>query len=204
MVRLDPDAIGGLEPVLGAGDDVGTHALFARCTRYDEGKVAAGRREQVKHAIQRRGRDFRHREDGNIDLTVLPWHGRIDRLSAFTTLVPNVQAVLGCLKPGGAEMTHGELRSVLHGELLEPGDAGYDDARVVWNGMIDKRPALIVRCRNAADVLASVNYARVHDLAIAVRSGGHNVAGYAVCDGGLMIDMRSRTSSPMSLATRPS
>jgi hypothetical protein len=55
-------------------------------------------------------------------------------------------------------MTHGELRSVLHGELLEPGDAGYDDARVVWNAMIDKRPALIVRCRNAADVLASVNY----------------------------------------------
>ena len=77
----------------------------------------------------------------------------------------------------------------LHGELLEPGDAAYDDARVVWNGMIDRRPALIARCRNAADVLASVNYARAHDLAIAVRSGGHNVAGYAVCDGGLMIDM---------------
>jgi FAD/FMN-containing dehydrogenase len=86
-------------------------------------------------------------------------------------------------------MTHEELRTQLHGELLEPGVAGYDDARVVWNGMIDRRPALIARCRNAADVLASVNYARVHDLVIAVRSGGHNVAGYAVCDGGLMIDM---------------
>ncbi|UXN66457.1 FAD-binding oxidoreductase (plasmid) [Phyllobacterium sp. A18/5-2] len=86
-------------------------------------------------------------------------------------------------------MTHDELRSAMHGELLEPGDVGYDDARIVWNGMIDRRPALIARCRNAADVLASVNYARVHDLAIAVRSGGHNVAGYAVCDGGLMIDM---------------
>ncbi len=86
-------------------------------------------------------------------------------------------------------MTHDELRSVLHGELLEPRDAGYDDARVVWNGMIDRRPALIVRCRNAGDVLASVAYARVHDVAVAVRSGGHNVAGYAVCEGGLMIDM---------------
>jgi FAD/FMN-containing dehydrogenase len=86
-------------------------------------------------------------------------------------------------------MAHEELRSELRGDLLEPPDAGYDDARVVWNGMIDRRPALIARCRNAADVLASVNYARVHDLAIAVRSGGHNVAGYAVCDGGLMIDM---------------
>ena len=86
-------------------------------------------------------------------------------------------------------MTPDELRSVLHGELLEQGDAAYDDARVVWNGMIDRRPALIARCHNAADVLASINYARVHDLAIAVRSGGHNVAGYAVCEGGLMIDM---------------
>ena len=86
-------------------------------------------------------------------------------------------------------MTHDELRSVLHGDLLEPGDADYDDARVVWNGMIDRRPALIVRCRNTGDVLASVDYARAKDLAIAVRSGGHNVAGYAVCEGGLMIDM---------------
>ncbi|PSH59036.1 FAD-binding oxidoreductase [Phyllobacterium brassicacearum] len=86
-------------------------------------------------------------------------------------------------------MPHDELRSVLHGELLEPEDAAYDDARIVWNGMIDRQPALIVRCRNAADVLASVNYARAHDLVISVRSGGHNVAGYAVCNGGLMIDM---------------
>ncbi len=86
-------------------------------------------------------------------------------------------------------MTHEELRSELHGELLQPGDAAYDETRVVWNGMIDRRPALIARCRNAADVLASVKYARAHELAIAVRGGGHNVAGYAVCDEGLMIDM---------------
>ncbi|UIJ79121.1 FAD-binding oxidoreductase [Rhizobium leguminosarum] len=86
-------------------------------------------------------------------------------------------------------MTHEALRRTLHGELLEPRSPAYDDTRVVWNGMIDKRPALIARCRNAADVRASVNHARAHGLAIAVRSGGHNVAGYAVCDGGLMIDM---------------
>ena len=86
-------------------------------------------------------------------------------------------------------MAHEALCSILRGELLEPGSAAYDAARVVWNGMIDRRPALIARCRNAADVIASVNHARAHGLVIAVRSGGHNVAGYAVCDGGLMIDM---------------
>jgi len=81
-------------------------------------------------------------------------------------------------------MTDEALRYELRGELLAPGSAAYDAARVVWNGMIDRRPALIARCRNAADVVASVKHARTHGLAIAVRSGGHNVAGYAVCDGG--------------------
>ena len=81
------------------------------------------------------------------------------------------------------------LRNNLRGELLEPSSPGYDDVRVVWNGMINRRPALIVRCRNAADVVASVNFARHHGLNLAIRSGGHNVAGYAVCEGGLMIDM---------------
>ncbi len=85
------------------------------------------------------------------------------------------------------------LRGALRGELLEPGNSAYDAVRVVWNGMIDRRPRLIARCRNAADVAASVNFARDHGLTVAVRSGGHNVAGYAVCDGGLMIDM-----SPMN------
>lgn len=83
------------------------------------------------------------------------------------------------------------FRAQLRGEVLEPSSPPYDTMRVVWNGMIDRRPALIARCRNAADVAASINFARDHGLAIAVRSGGHNVAGYAVCDGGLMIDMSS-------------
>ncbi len=82
----------------------------------------------------------------------------------------------------------GALRAQLRGELLDPG-ASYEGARVIWNGMIDRRPALIARCRNSGDVAASINFARDHGLVIAIRSGGHNVAGYAVCDGGLMIDL---------------
>ncbi len=82
-----------------------------------------------------------------------------------------------------------DFRATLRGEVLEPSSETYESVRVIWNGMIDRRPALIARCRNAADVAASVNFARGHGLAIAIRSGGHNVAGYAVCDGGLMIDM---------------
>jgi FAD/FMN-containing dehydrogenase len=86
-------------------------------------------------------------------------------------------------------MSHESFRSQLRGELLDPASPAYDITRVVWNGMIDRRPALIARCRNAADVIASVNYGREQGLVIAIRSGGHNVAGYAVCAGGLMIDL---------------
>ena len=79
----------------------------------------------------------------------------------------------------------------LRGELLRSADAGYDynAARKVWNAMIDKHPALIVRCAGVADVITAVNFARTHNLLIAVRGGGHNVAGNGVCDGGLMIDL---------------
>lgn len=77
----------------------------------------------------------------------------------------------------------------LRGQLLTSDDAGYDAARTVWNAMIDKRPALIARCAGAADVISGVNFARRHGLLLSVRGGGHNVAGNAVCDGGLMIDL---------------
>jgi FAD/FMN-containing dehydrogenase len=81
------------------------------------------------------------------------------------------------------------FKASLRGALLRPGDEGYDEARTIWNAMIDRRPALIVRCAGVADVISAVNLARIHDLLVAVRGGGHNVAGNAVCDGGMMIDL---------------
>lgn len=77
----------------------------------------------------------------------------------------------------------------VNGVVLQPGDDGYDAARTVWNAMIDRKPALIVRCSGAADVIAAVNFARDLDLLLSVKGGGHNVAGRAVCDDGLMIDL---------------
>jgi FAD/FMN-containing dehydrogenase len=75
------------------------------------------------------------------------------------------------------------------GQLVTADDSGYDDARAVWNGAIDRRPRLIARCSGTADVAAAVRFARDHDLEIAVRGGGHNVAGTAVCDDGIVIDL---------------
>jgi FAD/FMN-containing dehydrogenase len=77
----------------------------------------------------------------------------------------------------------------LHGQAIWPEDAGYDDARAIWNGMIDRRPALIVRCADVADVIRAVRFAREHDQLVAVRGGGHNVAGTAMCDGGIVVDL---------------
>lgn len=82
-----------------------------------------------------------------------------------------------------------ELRAGFAGGLLEAGDVGYDDARRLHNGLIDKRPALIAQCRSTADVIAAVNLGRDAGVEIAVRAGGHGVAGRAVTDGGLMIDL---------------
>jgi FAD/FMN-containing dehydrogenases len=82
-----------------------------------------------------------------------------------------------------------KLAAGLAGALLRPTDSGYDAARKVWNGMVDKRPSLIARCAATDDVIASVRFARDHDLLVSVRGGGHNYAGKSVCDGGLMIDL---------------
>jgi FAD/FMN-containing dehydrogenase len=81
------------------------------------------------------------------------------------------------------------LATACSGTLLEPTDDGYEDARRVHNGLVDKRPALIVRCHGAADVADALRFARAEGLEISVRGGGHNVAGRAVADGGLMIDL---------------
>ena len=81
------------------------------------------------------------------------------------------------------------LRGRFRGGLLRPGEEGYDEARRVWNGAVDRRPALIARCAGADDVVEAVRHARERDLPLSVRGGGHAVAGHAVSDGGLMIDL---------------
>ncbi len=75
------------------------------------------------------------------------------------------------------------------GVLLRPGDPAYDTARRVWNGAIDRQPAFIAQCRGAGEVAAAVRFGVRHGLPIAVRGGGHNVPGFSVCEGGLMIDL---------------
>jgi FAD/FMN-containing dehydrogenase len=81
------------------------------------------------------------------------------------------------------------LKANLRGELIQPGDAGYEAARKVYNGMIEKRPALIARCADVADVIAAVNFGRENGLLVSIRGGGHNAGGLGVCDGGLVIDL---------------
>lgn len=82
-----------------------------------------------------------------------------------------------------------ELADRFHGDIIRPGSDAYDVARKVWNGTIDRQPACIARCKSVADVQAALRFARENDLAVAVRGGGHNAAGLAVCDGGLVIDL---------------
>jgi FAD/FMN-containing dehydrogenase len=86
------------------------------------------------------------------------------------------------------------LQASLRGKLLQPGDAAYDDARKIHNGMIDRHPALIVQCAGVADVINAVKFARVNHLLVSVRGGGHSGAGFAVCDGGIMIDLSGMKS----------
>jgi hypothetical protein len=86
------------------------------------------------------------------------------------------------------------LQASLRGKLLRPGDAPYDEARTIHNGMIDRHPALIAQCAGVADVITAVKFAHANHLLVAVRGGGHNVAGFAVCDGRLMIDLSGMKS----------
>jgi FAD/FMN-containing dehydrogenase len=93
------------------------------------------------------------------------------------------------------------LKASLGGELLLPGSDGYDDTRTIWNAMIDKRPALIARCSGTADVIAAVKFAREYDLLLSVRGGGHNIAGTALCDDGLTIDLSGMKGLHVDLKT---
>ena len=92
------------------------------------------------------------------------------------------------------------LTAGMRGACLTPGDAGYDEARVIWNGSIDKHPAIIARCTGVADVIDAVNFARANGVLVAVRGGGHNVAGNAVCDGGIVIDLGAMNAIRVDVA----
>ena len=81
------------------------------------------------------------------------------------------------------------FQTAFPGELFQPGDSGYETARKIWNASIDKHPGIIARCSGVADVVAAVNFARENELLVAVRGGGHNVAGKALCDDGIVIDL---------------
>jgi FAD/FMN-containing dehydrogenase len=94
------------------------------------------------------------------------------------------------------------LRASIRGPVICPGDAGYDEVRTIWNGAIDRRPACIARCSGVADVVQAVSFAREHDMLVAVRSGGHGVAGHALCDGGLVIDLSTMKGIRVDAAAR--
>ena len=94
------------------------------------------------------------------------------------------------------------LRGKLRGGVVSPGEDGYDAARSIWNAMVDRRPGLVVRCLGAADVIEAIKLAHEEKLLVAVRSGGHNIAGNAVCDGGLMIDLSPMRSVRVDRAAK--
>ncbi len=94
-------------------------------------------------------------------------------------------------QPVLAAPTVEDLRSTISGEVITPDHPSYEDARLVWNGMVDRRPALVVRCSSSADVQAALATAREHDLVVSVRCGGHSTPGYSSCDDGIVIDLRA-------------
>ena len=107
------------------------------------------------------------------------------------------------IAPVLGEATVQELREAVRGQMITPGDAGYADACRVWNGAHDDhRPALVARCEGAADVIAAVGFARANELTIAVRGGGHSVAGFSTCDDGIVIDLSPMNGVRVDPATR--
>jgi FAD/FMN-containing dehydrogenase len=114
--------------------------------------------------------------------------GGVAMMGSSTKLFGQEALSEGTLPPTAADPL-GDLRTSLRGDLLTSADPAYDGARKLWNGMIDKRPAAIVRCAGTADVISAVKFARSNDLAVSVRGGGHNVAGKALRNGALAIDL---------------
>jgi FAD binding domain/Berberine and berberine like len=95
-----------------------------------------------------------------------------------------------------------KFKKSLRGDLIQPSDERYDEARKLWNGMFDRRPALIARCAGTADVVSAVNFSRDNRLVVAVRGGGHSFPGHSVCDGGLVIDLSPMKGIRVDPATR--
>lgn len=115
------------------------------------------------------------------------------------------QALSGSQTQAGAELGEealAQLRQAIRGRVAVAGSQDYEEARTVWNGMIDRHPAVAVRCAGVADVLRAIQFARDNDLVLAVRGGGHNIAGNAVCDGGLQIDLSLMRSVRIDPARR--
>jgi FAD/FMN-containing dehydrogenase len=119
-----------------------------------------------------------HRENSSVDACA-----RGDQMVADMTVTSQGTT----LDPGAVQ----DFKMRVRGLVLQPEDMGYDEARTVQNGLIDRRPAIIVQCAGSADVVETVNFARSHSLLLSIRGGGHNVAGNAVNDGGLVIDLSS-------------
>src|SRR5215212_4403632 len=111
------------------------------------------------------------------------------------TTSPSVPYVLG-------DGTLAELEQGLRGQLVRPGDDDYDEARSIWNGSHDRKPALIVRCAGVADVMRAVDFARSENLSVAVRGGGHSLPGFSTSDGGIVIDLSTMRSVHVDPARR--
>src|SRR3989442_12605554 len=94
------------------------------------------------------------------------------------------------------------LQRSFRGQVILPGDGDYDASRVVWNGITDRRPAIVARCTRVDDVIAALRFARERDLLIAVRGGGHSVAGFSTCDGGMIIDLSGMQAVRVDPAAR--
>jgi FAD/FMN-containing dehydrogenase len=112
--------------------------------------------------------------------TVEPGTAPAMNIAAVTRLGAEIELPKSAIK---------DLAGTLRGQVILTGERGYEQLRRIWNGMIDRKPALIVRCLGASDVMKAVNFAREHDLLIAVRGGGHSMSGQSVCDGGMMIHL---------------
>jgi FAD/FMN-containing dehydrogenase len=129
---------------------------------------------------------------GGVAAAALPLRLLANDASALTSPIESVSRIGKQLLLTPSMVT--ELRDALRGPLLIRSSVGYDSARRIWNGAFDKHPALIARCAGAADVIQCVQFARAHDLLVAVRGGGHSLPGHSTCDGGLMIDLSQMRS----------